>query len=153
MHVCGCMRAAAVAAFVGGTMRCCPRTQVRGQQNASETLVLRTAPAWRCARLRRVALREHLTTSHSVLCCGVPAAKLDIEHNCSGPIESETRCTTVSRAVAKRTPETVHRGRKKRLCLYSVSNRSTTQWQEWAALYLLAGVRRSACNVVEPNPS
>jgi hypothetical protein len=40
-------RTPAVAGFVCGTMRCCLRTQVRRQQNASETLVLRTAPAWR----------------------------------------------------------------------------------------------------------
>ena len=58
-----------------------------------------------------------------------------------------------SRLLRNRTPGTVQRGKKKRLCLYSVSNRSTTQWQEWAAFYLLAGVRRSACNVVGPNPS
>ena len=45
--VCWDTRASQVTAFVGGTMRCCLRTQVRRQQNASETLVLRTAPAWR----------------------------------------------------------------------------------------------------------
>jgi hypothetical protein len=52
-----------------------------------------------------------------------------------------------STPVAKRTPGTVQRRRKKRflgLCLCSVSNRSTTQW---ATCHLLAGVRRSACNV------
>jgi len=47
VRVCEYPRTPAVAGFVCSTMRCCLRTQVRRQQNASETLVLRTAPAWR----------------------------------------------------------------------------------------------------------
>jgi len=60
------------------------------------TQALSAGPAFhsRSAAVALVVRRQHLTTSHSVLCWGGPAAKLDAEHSCWRPIKSETCCTT-----------------------------------------------------------